>query len=57
MEKTTETSNKMDKVLEGLGKEPKSIWVQDVFTINEKGDVKLFGFTIRKGKKRWGNCF
>lgn len=51
MEKTTEPSKKMDNVLEGLGKEPKSIWVRDVFTINEKGDVKLFGFTIRKGKK------
>lgn len=44
-------SKKMDKVLEGLGKEPKSIWVRDVLTINEKGEVKLFGFTIRKGKK------
>jgi hypothetical protein len=44
-------SIKMGNVLEGLGKEPKSIWVRDVITFNSDGEIKILGFCIRRGKK------
>jgi len=44
-------SRKMDKVMEDKGDMPKTIWAKDVITFNSGGEIKIFGFTIRKGKK------
>jgi hypothetical protein len=51
MEKTNEPSKEMDNVLKELGKEPKTIWVRGLITINSDGEIKIFGFTVKKGKK------
>ena len=44
-------SKKMGRVMEDKGEEPKPTLLRSILTINENGEIRLFGFTIRKGKK------
>jgi hypothetical protein len=45
-------SRKMDAVLKDIGKEPKVIRVLGVITLNSDGELKILGFTVRRGKKK-----